>query len=191
MRNAFAALLTALAASFFLVPEVQAQRYPVVEEFGGVNFMEYFVNGGSPIGDTDLEVNCRPSGDKRSTLLNFDFEDDGRLKLLLEDDERRKLALEGDESAGIPPWVEFVGEGERQRTVNDYFSCIGLRQFDEPENFGCSSIKTLFRYLEMFQPNHPSPDRARWSDMDQELYSALYALGSNEKKYGLFRGCWE
>ncbi len=159
MRNIFAAMLIALVTSLFSVQGVSAQ-YPVVEEFGGLNFMEYFVNGGSPIGDTDLEVNCRPSEEEKGVLFN--------------------AVHEGLRYATQPSILFKNGEG--QRTLNDYFSCLGLRQFEEPEYFGCSSIKTLFRYLEMFQPNHPSPDRARWSEMDQELYFALYFLGWSTKK---------
>ena len=49
----------------------------------------------------------------------------------------------------------------------------------------------------MFQPNHPHPDRARWSEMDQELYLALYLVGWTVKIWdeegamlALYKGHW-
>ncbi len=174
MRNLFTAMLIALVTFLFSAQGVAAQ-YPVVKEFGDFDFTEYFVNGASPIGDTDLEVNCRPSEEERDSLF-FRIRDDGL--------------------GYIDPMSPFRS-GEQQRIINGYFSCIGLRQFEEPERFGCASIMTLFSYLEMFQPNHPSPDRARWSEMDQELYYALYLLGrkikiDDEKGYmvRMYGGRW-
>ena len=149
------AIPVALAAEPVAVAQpASAQEYPVVEEFQGLNLMEHFINGAAPIGDTDLERNCRPSGEARDALF--------------------MLNLGGQRV--ISPNLLFR-EGERQGIINRYFQCIGLERFSEPEMFGCSSIKTLFRYLEMFQPNHPSPDRARWNEMDQELYFGLYLVG--------------
>ena len=159
MRNLFTAMLVALVTFLFSAQGVAAQ-YPVVKEFGDLDFTEYFVNGASPIGNTDLEVNCRPSEEERDSLF-FRIRDDG---------------------LGYISTRTLFSSGEQQRIINRYFSCIGLRQLEEPERFGCASIKTLFRYLEMFQPNHPSPDRAQWSEMDQKLYYALYELGWTIKK---------
>ena len=154
------AVLVALSFQPALTHRVSAQEYPVVEEFQRTNLMEHFINGAAVPGDTDLERNCRPSGATRDSLFNTYSRGNG-----------------GTFTA-IPLNILFKN-GEKQGTINQYFQCIGLERFSEPEMFGCSSIKTLFRYLEMFQPNHPSPDRARWSEMDQELYVSLYNVGRN------------
>ena len=127
MRHLIAATLVALVCLPALVARpASAQEYPVVEEFQGVNLMEYFINGASPIGNTDLERNCRPSDEEKEVLFYV----------------RR------DGNRGIKTYPFFFDNGERQGIVNRYFQCIGLGQFEEPEEFGCSSIKTLFRYLE-------------------------------------------
>ena len=143
---------TIAAVAVSLLPlagaDLGAQKYPVVEEIDGLSMTEYFVNGGSPIGDVELERNCRPSEEKENALYETGYS--GTTYISQED-----LLFE---------------ESPLGSTLNGYFSCIGLERFEEPEHFGCRSIKTLYRYLEMFQPNHPSPDRAPWSEMNQELY---------------------
>ena len=164
------ATIAAVAVAVSLLPlagaDLGAQKYPVVEEIEGVSMTEYFVNGGSPVGDVALERNCRPSEEEENALYRTNNHGEkyiSNVSLLFVDEEDR---------GGL-----YTYSGEQVRTLNGYFSCIGLERFEEPEYFGCRSIKTLYRYLEMFQPNHPSPDRAPWSEMNQELYLNLYVLG--------------
>ena len=65
MRNLFTAMLIALVTFLFSAQSVAAQYPPEI-----VNFMTEFVNGGSPVGNIDIETNCRPSGEKRNTLFS-------------------------------------------------------------------------------------------------------------------------
>ena len=171
MRNIVVAFVIALTP-----PLAFAQEYPVIRELEGIDLTEYFVNGGSPVGNIDVERNCRPSGADKDVLFwpeqpgwwhenGYEHRFGGTGTFLLfnrrgiEDADRRERAE------------------DQALVLNRYFSCLGLGRLRDPGEFGCTSLKILLQFLEMFQPNHPSPDRVHWSDMDQELYLQLYRIG--------------
>lgn len=237
-----------------------AQEYPVVTEYKGVDLMEYFVRGDIPVGNAELERNCRPSpedlkllpslfanygevaeisgllwnGDahsyfylnRRALFRKFNKEAEEYIRSIMPEDpgpKPKELVYDYDKSKWVKSkkylawekkhepygrWVrgrkgwkidrrdrkleEYIASykaqartridheykpAERARIIRRYFRCIGL-PVEKVDVIGCRTLNSLFRYLAMYQPNHPNPDRVPWGEMNKDLYLGLYNLGS-------------